>query len=112
LLRALDGLPPRTGALVGTPGDSALLGPCVVIAGDGPLGVVAEACLPSAGGAILAAHDHADPGEVFLEARAYGAIPMVRATPRALERVVGDEPALVVAADAAAADALDLPRLS
>src|SRR5262249_42544029 len=53
ILRALDELAPLTGTLLGPPGPIALLGPCVVIAGDEPLAEVAERCLPRVGGAIL-----------------------------------------------------------
>lgn len=106
--RALNELVPRTGTMVGTAGPIALLGPCVVVAPDGPLGLVAEACLPAAGGAILAAHPHADPFELVLEARAYGAVPMLR-----VERAVElDEPIILVVSDDAVADRLGLPRLA
>src|SRR5262249_44173620 len=105
--RALDNLPPASGTMVGVPGTVALLGPCVVVvAGDSPLGVVAEACLPAVGGAILPADRDADAVGVPLEARAYGAVAMLRAS------AVGDEPAILVVGDDAAADALGLPRLT
>src|SRR5262249_19250870 len=103
--RALDELPARTGTIVGQPGPIALLGPCAVVA-EGPLGIVAGACWPAGGGAILAAHDHSDPHEVALEARAYGAVAMVRvATPpaaepsKASERLPSGEPMILVVAD-------------
>ena len=63
LLRVLDELPPMTGTLVGAPGPVALIAPCTVVA-DGPLPIIAEACLASIGGAILAAHPDVDPQEL------------------------------------------------
>jgi hypothetical protein len=111
IARALDELPPRTGTLVGVAGTVALLGPCSVIAPDGPLGPVAEACLSSVGGAILAGHPDADPHELFVEARVYGAAPMTRITPATLDRIPADVPAILVATDEAMADQLGVPRL-
>jgi hypothetical protein len=109
--RALDGLPPRTGVIVGSPGTINLLGPCAVVSPEGPIGIVAEACLPSAGGAILAGHAHADPKELALEARAYGAVAMLRVDGAGIERVPPGEPMILVVADDATADALGVPRL-
>jgi hypothetical protein len=106
-IRALDELPPHSGALIGRPGTSALAGACVVVARDDRLDAVAARHLAIVGGAILAAHDDADPREVALEARARGAVAMVRAS----ERVALDEPILVVVRDDAAADQLAIPRL-
>jgi hypothetical protein len=103
VLRVLDELPPSTGALVGTAGAISLLGPCVVVAPHGPLGVVAGACLPLAGGAILAADDHEPADAVIFEARAYGAVPMLR--------TITSATAIVVVDSEAAADASGLPRL-
>ncbi len=108
---ALDERAPATGTMVGEPGAMTLLGPCVVIAGDGPLGLVAEHCLPSVGGAILAAHPDVDPAALFLEARARGAAPMLRVSPGQLE-VLPTDAAIFVVADEQLADALGVPRLS
>jgi len=111
--RTLDELPPHSGTLVGTPGSgSALLGPCVVVAAEGSLGLVAERCLPSLGGAILAAHANADLAELIFEARARGAVPLLEAEPGVLERVGERDPIVLVARDEAAAEALGVPRLS
>jgi len=108
----LDELPPLAGTLVGKPGGLlTLLGPCVLVA-SGPLSIVAEACLPSIGGAILAAHDGSDPLELVYEARAYGAAPMVRMTATLLEHVPTDQPIILAVDDEATADSLGLPRLS
>nr|MBA3455519.1 hypothetical protein [Deltaproteobacteria bacterium] len=76
--RALDEVAVTTGTLLGEAGANALLGPCVVVAGDQPLAVIAERCLASVGGAILAARDDVDPTELFVEARARGAAPMLQ----------------------------------
>lgn len=103
VLRVLDELPPQTGALVGTAGAISLLGPCVVV-GSGPLGTIASACLPLAGGAILAADDRSRADAVIFEARAYGAVAMLRS--------MADVPMIVVVEDEAAADASGLPRLA
>lgn len=111
VLRALDELPPTTGRIVGTPGVVSLLGPSVIVA-DGPLAIVAEACVSSVGGAILAARDDADPGELVAEARAYGAVPMVRARAAMLATIPVDQPVILVAADDATAEQLGLPRLT
>ncbi|HUJ63317.1 MAG TPA: hypothetical protein VLX92_32685 [Kofleriaceae bacterium] len=112
LERALDELPARTGTLVGTPAPIALLGPCVVVASERNAALVAERCLSSLGGALLAAHDHADPRELFLEARARGAVPLVAVSPATIERVPRDEPCVLVVADDAFAEQLGVPRLS
>jgi len=110
ILRALDELPIATGSLIGEAGTVALLGPCVVVAGDERLVAIAERCLASVGGAILAAHDDAEPEELFAEARARGAAPMLRLTQHeAVEP--GNDPVILVVADAALAERLGLPRL-
>ena len=108
--RALDELPVSTGTLIGEVGANALLGPCVVVAGDEPLAEVAERCVASVGGAILAAHDDADPAELFVEARARGAAPMLRI---AIGDIVelGTDPAILVVGDESVADQLGVPRL-
>jgi hypothetical protein len=111
LLRVLDERPPLHGELVGAPGVVSLLGPCVIVAA-GPLSIVAEACLPSIGGAILAARDDADPEALASEARAYGAAPLWRVRPAQLERVPSERPFILVADDDATADLLGIPRLT
>jgi hypothetical protein len=119
--RVLDELPPTTGTLVGTPGAMSLLGPCVLVAA-GPLHIVAEACVSSIGGAILAAHDSAhesardaarndDPHALIAEARAYGAAPMLRARAGVLAQLPVDQPLILVADDDRTANELGLPRL-
>lgn len=106
----LDELPPVTGTLVGTPGEVALLGPCVVVDAGTPLAALAERYLVRVGGAILAAHGEADPGELMVEARARGAVPMLRiAAAEILE--LGTDPAVLVIDDEAAAAQLDVPKL-
>ncbi len=111
ILRALDELPPTTGQIVGTPGVVSLLGPCVIVA-DGPLQIVAEAWMSSVGGAILAARADADPHELVIEARAYGAAPMVRIRGTMLATIPVDQPVILVADDEAMADGLGLRRLT
>ncbi len=111
LRRVLDELPPSTGTIVGAPGVVSLLGPCIIVAA-GPLAIVAEACLSSIGGAILAAHDGADPHELVDEARAYGAVPMLRVSSSMLAHVPLDNPIILVADDEHTADQLGLPRLT
>lgn len=111
VLRALDELAPTTGKIVGTPGVVSLFGPCVVVA-DGPLAIIAEACMSSVGGAILAARDDADPHELVAEARAYGAVAMVRARAATLATIPVDQPVILVADDDATAEQLGLPRLT
>jgi hypothetical protein len=104
ILRALDELPPVTGTLVGEPGTVSLLGPCAIVAAaDASLAELAERYLGQVGSAILAGHEHAATPDIVLEARAHGAVPMVR-TPVA-------DPAIVVAASERAADELGLPRI-
>jgi hypothetical protein len=110
--RALDGLAPRAGVLVGESGEPRLLGPCVVAAREPALGVVAEACLASVGGAILAADPGVELADLLLEARAFGAAAMVRGGDVALDRVPGDVPIVIVVDDDAAADRTGLPRLA
>jgi hypothetical protein len=110
VLRVLDELSPLTGTLVGTAGPVSLLGPCTVVS-TSPLAIVAEACAPTIGGAILAGHAGIDPRELVREARAYGAAPMLRVAVNALERVPTDEPIILVVDSDAMADQLGLPRL-
>jgi hypothetical protein len=108
--RMLDELPVTTGTLVGEPGTVALLGPCVVVAGDVALAVLAERYLAAIGGAILAAFDDIEPAELFVEARARGAAPMLRiGTGEILQ--VGTDPAVLVVGDEATADQLGVPRI-
>jgi hypothetical protein len=107
--RVLDELPISTGTLVGDAGTVALLGPCVVVAGDESLVAIAERCLASVGGAILAASDDVDPEELFTEARARGAAPMLRITNRDIEP--GNDPAIFVVSDPVVAERLGIPRL-
>ncbi len=105
--RMLDQLHPATGTIVGTPGPIELLSACVVVAPeDQPLGLVAEAMLPLVGGAILAADPNVDPRELVLEARAHGAVAMVRGA------TTTDTTIILVVSDEARADQLELPRLS
>ncbi|NVB80037.1 MAG: hypothetical protein HOV81_16710, partial [Kofleriaceae bacterium] len=108
--RVLDELPPSTGTLVGIPSICSLIGPCTIVA-HGPLAIVAEACSSSIGGAILAAHDGADPTELVREARAFGAAPMLRVHPSDLARVSTDDPIILVVDDDHTAEALGVPRL-
>ena len=105
--RMLDQLHPATGTIVGTPGPIELLSACVVVAPDDqPLGLVAEAMLPLVGGAILAADPGVDSRELVLEARAHGAVAMVRTA------AITDTTMILVVSDEARADQLELPRLS
>jgi len=107
--RMLDQLHPATGTIVGTPGPIELLSACVVVAPeDQPLGLVAEVMLPLVGGAILAADSNVDPRELVLEARAHGAVAMVRAA----ATIASDTTIILVVSDEARADQLELPRLS
>jgi hypothetical protein len=110
ILRVLDELPPLTGTLVGEPGTVALLGPCVVVAGDEPLTQVAEPCLARVGGAILVARDGADRAALLFEACAYGAAPMLRIEARF--DAAPSEPAIFVIGDAELAERLGIPRLA
>jgi hypothetical protein len=89
-----------------------LLSPRVVVAPTvQPIGRIAEAALPAAGGAILAAHPGAYAREVVLEARAYGAVAMIRVTPSTSDRIPHDGPLILVVDDEGFADHLELPRL-
>jgi hypothetical protein len=83
-----------------------------VIVAAGPLAIIAEACLASIGGAILAANADADPQELAAEARPYGAAPMWRVRAEQLVRVPADRPFILVADDDATADQLGVPRLT
>jgi len=111
VLRALDEAPPLTGTVVGAPGVVSLLGPCTIVAA-GPLTIIAEACLPSIGGAILAANADVDPAELAREARAYGAAPLWRVKAEQLSRVPSEQPIILVADDDVTADLLGVPRLT
>jgi hypothetical protein len=107
VLRVLDELPPATGVLVGRAGPLVLRGPCIAVAGDEPLAEVAERCIAQVGGAILAAHHDAEPAAVLFEARACGAVAMLRATPAAPPREV----AIFVVGDTELAERLGMPRV-
>lgn len=111
VLHALDESPPITGTLVGAPGVMSLLGPCAIVAA-GPLRIIAEACLPSIGGAILAANPDSDPAELVREARAYGAAPLWRVRAELLPRVSGEHPIILVVEDDVTAGLLGVPRLT
>jgi hypothetical protein len=110
-MRALDELVPLTGTIVGTPGVVSLLGLCSIVAA-GPVSIIAEACVSSIGGAILAGHDGAVPDELVREARAYAAAPMQRVTVDTLAAIPVDQPFILVVDDDATADRLGLPRLT
>ena len=103
--RTLDELPACHGTLLGEPGETALLGPCVVV-GRAPLAELATRHLGHVG-AILVAHDDAMPGELFAEARARGAVPMLRAA----APPTAPDLAIYVVADELIAEQLGLPRL-
>ncbi|CAN5919331.1 hypothetical protein BH11MYX3_BH11MYX3_45470 [soil metagenome] len=107
--RMLDELPPATGTMFGSAGAAALLGPCVVVS-DEPLAVLAQRYLATVGSAILAAHPDCDPVELFLEARARGAVPMLRFTSPDLVELP-TEPVVLVVTDDAVAEQLGVPRL-
>lgn len=108
--RALDGLAPETGTLVGKSGAVNVLGPCVVIAPGDDVVAVAQASVASAGGAILAGSESAIGTALALEARAYGAVAMVRLGGGA-RVVTGDSPLIIIVPDQATADSLGLPVL-
>lgn len=110
ILRMLDELAPMTGSVIGVAGPVALLSPCAVIAEDDDLHDVAERLMPVVGGAILVAEDEADPDEVLLEARARGAVALMRFYGELAD--LRGEPAVLVVSDAEAADALGIPRLA
>src|SRR5205823_236377 len=107
IMRVLDELSPTSGTLLGTPGPVSLLGPCVIVAA-GPLPIVAEACLSSIGGAILAYDSDCDPGDLIAEARAYGAAPMWRVHAFALDIIPTDQPIILVVDDDETADNLGI----
>lgn len=104
--RALDELPPELGILVGEPGNIALMGPCVVVAPEGPMEPIARALLGAVNGAILAAPDDSNIIGLFDEAQVYGAIPMVRTV-----HELPGEPSIRVVADDEYATELGVPRL-
>jgi hypothetical protein len=111
VLRVLDELPPALGALVGEPGGtSPLLGPCVVVAPPADaVPEIAARCLPRVATAILAAPGEPDLIELGFEARAHGAVALVRCAD-----IPGEPPRtpmIFVVADDEAAVASSLPRL-
>lgn len=110
VLRALDGLAPMTGTLVGEKRPVRLMGPCVTIGDGDDLGAVAQASLATAGAAILASREGMSWADVVAEARAYGAVAMVRgaADPRILASRL---PVIIVVPNQSAADGLRLPQL-
>jgi hypothetical protein len=110
LQRAFDELPVTTGTMVGEPGAVSLLGPCCVVSADEPLATIAKRCLAQVGGAILAGHADADPGELFVEARVRGAAPMLRIDAGDIVQIGTDAAVLVVGTEAHA-DQLRVPRL-
>lgn len=109
--RTLDELPPETGTLVGEPGTVSLIGPCAIVLSD-PLAELAnhaERFVGPIGSAILAAHTHADPRDVLVEARAQGAVPMIRIF--GAQDDLPDQPVILVAVSEPEADALGIPRI-
>ncbi len=115
IVTVLDERAPVTGTLVcpsggWRPGPTSLLGPCVVIADDTTLERIAEQHLPRIGGPILVAHTASDPGELFVEARARGAAPMLRVWSGQLEQLPPG-PAILVVSDEQLASELGVPRL-
>lgn len=108
--RALDGLAPETGTLVGKSGPVNVLGPCVVVASGDDVVAVARASVASAGGAILACSEPAIGTALALEARAYGAVAMVRLDSGA-RVVAGDSPLIIIVPDPNTAEGLGLPVL-
>ncbi len=107
--RLLDGLPPGTGTLVGTPGAVAVLGPCAIVAPlDAELHALALTLVPRAASAILVAHASSTAGELAVEARARRAVPLVRSD--ALLFAL-DEPAILVVTHAKIAEQLGIPTL-
>jgi hypothetical protein len=109
VLRALDELPPVAGTLFGPPGSPALLAPWAAVAPGEPLEELAARLSMQIGGAILAARPGADPAELYLEARARGAVPLLRAGAEAAPSPT--EPAILVVDDEAAAERLGTPIL-
>lgn len=109
IARMLDERPPRAGVVVGEPGPSTLLGPCVVLADGEPPLAIAERARASIGGGILVANRALDIQTLFVEAHARGLVPLVPLT--ALRGVIRAEPCVIVVDDPAALDELDLPRL-
>jgi hypothetical protein len=109
--RALDELPPAAGVLVGTPGTPALLAPWAALApADEPLTELAARLAAQIGGSILAARPGAEPAELYLEARARGAVPLLR-LPAGAEPPPSDQPAILAVDDDAAAERLGAPIL-
>src|SRR5262249_3739610 len=109
ILRALDELPPLLGALIGTPGPVALLGPCVVVAAGEPLANIAERYLPRVGGAILITQFDAPAASLMFEARAHGAVAMLRAA--AKPEAMPNHPIIFVVDAAELADQFAIARL-
>ena len=96
---------------MGVPGTVALLGPCVVVvAADTALADLAERYLAAVNGAILASFDDAEPAELFVEARARGAAPMLRIGAGEILQL-GTDPAVLVVKTDVIADQLGVPRL-
>ena len=110
LQRALDELPVATGTMIGEPGPIALLGPCCVVSTEDVLATLAKRYLAQVGGAILAGHADADPGELFVEARVRGAAPMLRIDAGDIVQIGTDAAVLVVATEDHA-EQLGVPRL-
>jgi hypothetical protein len=108
--RTLDELPPAAGALFGTPGAPALLAPWAAVAPGEPLDALAARLATQIGGAILAARPGAAPSDVYLEARARGAVPLLRLADPA-DAPPPTEPAILAVDDEDAAARLGAPVL-
>jgi hypothetical protein len=112
--RALDELPPSTGTLFGDPGAPALLAPWAVVSRDEPLEALAVRLASQIGGAVLAARPGAEPADLLLEARARGAVALLRIAPLApgsAPPVPADEPAILAVEDETTAAQLEIPLL-
>ena len=111
ILRALDGLPPLHGVVVGTPGPVAALGPCAVVGGEADGAALAQALIPRVASAILVAHPRTEVSALVLEARARRAVPLVLAAAVDVARFPADEPVILVVPDSATAEQLGIPLL-
>jgi hypothetical protein len=108
ILRALDELPPAAGRFVGELGTRTLLAACAVL-GNEPVDALAQRYAPKVGTAIMIANDGADPAEFVLEARAFGAVPIMPVT--RICNLGADFPCVLIVDDEAAAESLGLPML-
>ncbi len=108
--RAIDGVARPGVRLVGEAGGSGLFGPCAIVDDGASRAELARRCRRLVGGAVLVVEDGFDTDEAIVEARARGAVPLIRAACFA-SAAFGRDPVLIIVDSAAEAERIGVPLL-